>query len=85
MPHFHSHHNAVRSLLFALAITTLDLPTLLVASGVHHSQQHMSFTLLVPSFLEENQPATTPVIPTKDYPRSHKDPIVKATKIYGSL
>ncbi|MPC74366.1 hypothetical protein E2C01_068722 [Portunus trituberculatus] len=35
--------------------------------------------------LEEDQPATTPVISTQDYPRAHKDPTVKATKIYGSL
>ncbi|MPD02683.1 hypothetical protein E2C01_098279 [Portunus trituberculatus] len=34
--------------------------------------------------LEENQPDTTPVIPTQDYPRAHKDP-KEATKIYGSL
>ncbi|MPC72441.1 hypothetical protein E2C01_066746 [Portunus trituberculatus] len=24
--------------------------------------------------LEENWPATTPVIPTQEYPRTHKDP-----------
>ncbi|MPC99619.1 hypothetical protein E2C01_095046 [Portunus trituberculatus] len=24
--------------------------------------------------LEEDRPATTPVIPTQDYPRAHKDP-----------
>ncbi|MPC42879.1 hypothetical protein E2C01_036510 [Portunus trituberculatus] len=36
---FHSQHIALRSRLSALAITTLDLPTLLVASGVHPSWQ----------------------------------------------
>ncbi|MPC86085.1 hypothetical protein E2C01_080899 [Portunus trituberculatus] len=35
--------------------------------------------------LEEDQPTTTPVITPQDYPRAHKDPTVKATKIYGSL
>ncbi|MPC80798.1 hypothetical protein E2C01_075391 [Portunus trituberculatus] len=34
--------------------------------------------------LEEERPATSPVIPTQDYPRAHKDP-KEATKIYGSL
>ncbi|MPC64484.1 hypothetical protein E2C01_058601 [Portunus trituberculatus] len=35
--------------------------------------------------LEEDRPATTPVIPTQDYPRAHKEPTDKAKKIYGSL
>ncbi|MPC45597.1 hypothetical protein E2C01_039301 [Portunus trituberculatus] len=34
--------------------------------------------------LEEDQPATTPVIPTQDYPRGHKDP-KEAMKTDGSL
>ncbi|MPC55282.1 hypothetical protein E2C01_049214 [Portunus trituberculatus] len=34
-----SQHTALRSRLSALAITALDLPTLLVASGVHPSWQ----------------------------------------------
>ncbi|MPC81011.1 hypothetical protein E2C01_075611 [Portunus trituberculatus] len=34
--------------------------------------------------LEEDWPATTPVISTQDYPRAYKDP-KEATKIYGSL
>ncbi|MPC09212.1 hypothetical protein E2C01_001815 [Portunus trituberculatus] len=38
-PCFHSHHTALCSQLSALAITTLDLPTLLVASGTHLSCQ----------------------------------------------
>ncbi|MPC85893.1 hypothetical protein E2C01_080692 [Portunus trituberculatus] len=38
-PRFHSQHIALRSWLSALAITTLDLPILLVASGVHPSWQ----------------------------------------------
>ncbi|MPC64965.1 hypothetical protein E2C01_059087 [Portunus trituberculatus] len=38
-PCFHSQHTALRSLLSTLAITTLDLSTLLAASGVHPSWQ----------------------------------------------
>ncbi|MPC66392.1 hypothetical protein E2C01_060539 [Portunus trituberculatus] len=38
--HASTQHTALRSQLSALAITTLDLPTLLVASGVHPSWQH---------------------------------------------
>ncbi|MPC84295.1 hypothetical protein E2C01_079032 [Portunus trituberculatus] len=38
-PRFHSQHTVLRSRLSALAIATLDLPTLLVASGVHSSWQ----------------------------------------------
>ncbi|MPC46428.1 hypothetical protein E2C01_040148 [Portunus trituberculatus] len=38
-PHFHSQHTALCSRLSALTITTLDLPTLLANSGVHHSWQ----------------------------------------------
>ncbi|MPC91860.1 hypothetical protein E2C01_086921 [Portunus trituberculatus] len=34
-----SQHTALRSRLSALAITTLDLPTLLAASGVHPNWQ----------------------------------------------
>ncbi|MPC41405.1 hypothetical protein E2C01_034995 [Portunus trituberculatus] len=36
-PGFHSQYTALRSRLTALAITTLDLPTLLAASGVYLS------------------------------------------------
>ncbi|MPC86084.1 hypothetical protein E2C01_080898 [Portunus trituberculatus] len=36
---FYSHHTALCSRLSALAITTLDLPTLLAASVVHPSRQ----------------------------------------------
>ncbi|MPC25538.1 hypothetical protein E2C01_018656 [Portunus trituberculatus] len=38
-PRFLSQHTALRSQLSALAITTLDLPILLAASGVHLSWQ----------------------------------------------
>ncbi|MPC83505.1 hypothetical protein E2C01_078217 [Portunus trituberculatus] len=38
-PRFHSQHTALRSQLSATAITTLDLPTLLAATGVHPSWQ----------------------------------------------
>ncbi|MPC72442.1 hypothetical protein E2C01_066747 [Portunus trituberculatus] len=34
--------------------------------------------------LEEDRPATMPMIPTQDYPKAHKDS-KEATKIYGSL
>ncbi|MPC99686.1 hypothetical protein E2C01_095114 [Portunus trituberculatus] len=69
-PRFHSQHSALRSRLSALAITTLDLPTILAASGVR------PFCCPSPYLcrLEEERPATTPVIPTHDYPRVHKDP-----------
>ncbi|MPC87827.1 hypothetical protein E2C01_082704 [Portunus trituberculatus] len=36
---FHSQHTALRSRLSALAIITLDMSTLLAASGVHPSWQ----------------------------------------------
>ncbi|MPC13620.1 hypothetical protein E2C01_006360 [Portunus trituberculatus] len=42
----------------------------------------LSFAYLC--LLEEDRPATMPVIPTQDYSRAHKDP-KEATKIYGSL
>ncbi|MPC91574.1 hypothetical protein E2C01_086619 [Portunus trituberculatus] len=38
-PRFHSHHTALRSRLSILAITKLDLPTLLAASGVYPYRQ----------------------------------------------
>ncbi|MPC83897.1 hypothetical protein E2C01_078618 [Portunus trituberculatus] len=38
-PRFHSQHIALCSWLSSLAIITLDMPTLLVASGVHPSRQ----------------------------------------------
>ncbi|MPC84490.1 hypothetical protein E2C01_079229 [Portunus trituberculatus] len=38
-PRFLSQHSALRSRLSALTITTLDLPTLLAASGIHPSWQ----------------------------------------------
>ncbi|MPD00491.1 hypothetical protein E2C01_095965 [Portunus trituberculatus] len=38
-PRLLSQHTALRSRLSALAIITLDLPTLLAASGVHPSWQ----------------------------------------------
>ncbi|MPC79152.1 hypothetical protein E2C01_073666 [Portunus trituberculatus] len=38
-PRFYFHRTALRSQLSALGITTLDLPTLLAASGVHPSRQ----------------------------------------------
>ncbi|MPC83522.1 hypothetical protein E2C01_078234 [Portunus trituberculatus] len=69
--------------LSTLAITTLDLPILLTTSGVHPL---LATCCPLPylCLLEEDRPATTPVIPTQDYSRAHKDP-KEATKIYGSL
>ncbi|MPC61440.1 hypothetical protein E2C01_055512 [Portunus trituberculatus] len=49
---FHNHHTAVRSRLFAIAITTLDLPTLLGASGIHPSRQ-TAFLSLTCAFLRK--------------------------------
>ncbi|MPC83856.1 hypothetical protein E2C01_078576 [Portunus trituberculatus] len=38
-PRFHSHHTELHSWLSALAIITLDMPTLQAASGIHSSWQ----------------------------------------------
>ncbi|KAG0712525.1 EP300-interacting inhibitor of differentiation 3 [Chionoecetes opilio] len=46
-PRFHSHRVVLRSQLLALNVATCDLPTLLVAAGVHPYQQHAQ------SFLSE--------------------------------
>ncbi|MPD04394.1 hypothetical protein E2C01_100079 [Portunus trituberculatus] len=35
--------------------------------------------------LEDDQPATTPVIPTQDYLRVHKDPQIFVALTFGSL
>ncbi|MPC53319.1 hypothetical protein E2C01_047208 [Portunus trituberculatus] len=78
-PRFLSQHTALRSQLSSLATTTLDLSTLFAASGVHPSCPSPYLCLL-----EEDRPATTPAIPTQDYPRAHKYS-KEATKIYGSL
>ncbi|MPC95036.1 hypothetical protein E2C01_090230 [Portunus trituberculatus] len=43
--HFHSHHNALCSRLSTLAITTLDLPTLLATSGIHPFRQRAVLSL----------------------------------------
>ncbi|MPC72725.1 hypothetical protein E2C01_067037 [Portunus trituberculatus] len=83
-PRFHSQHTALRSRLSALAIITLDMPT--------HPPGGLSSPPLLatccPSpylcLLEDDRPATTPVIPRQDYPRAHKDP-KQASKIYGSF
>ncbi|MPC85344.1 hypothetical protein E2C01_080114 [Portunus trituberculatus] len=72
-PRLFSQHTALRSWLSALAITILDLSTLLAASGVHLS---LATCCPTPYFclLEEDRPATMPVIPTQEYPRTHKNP-----------
>ncbi|MPC09210.1 hypothetical protein E2C01_001813 [Portunus trituberculatus] len=57
-----------------------DLPTLLAASGFNPSQHPA-----VLSLLEEDRPATTPVIPTQDYPRTHKDSYIFVALTVGSL
>ncbi|MPC74352.1 hypothetical protein E2C01_068710 [Portunus trituberculatus] len=51
-PRFLSQHTALRSRLFTLAITTLDLPILLAASGVHPSWQP-AVLLLTCAFLRK--------------------------------
>ncbi|MPC27435.1 hypothetical protein E2C01_020604 [Portunus trituberculatus] len=47
---FHSHHTAPRSRLSALAITTLNLLTLLASSGVHPSRQPAVLSLICAFF-----------------------------------
>ncbi|MPC40036.1 hypothetical protein E2C01_033591 [Portunus trituberculatus] len=44
-PRFHSHRTALQSRLSPLSITTLDLPTLVAASGVHPSRQPATLRL----------------------------------------
>ncbi|MPC64964.1 hypothetical protein E2C01_059086 [Portunus trituberculatus] len=73
-PRFHSQHTALCSWLSALAIITLDMP--------YHPPSGLRRPPLLATYcplpylclLEEDRPATTPVIPTQDYPRAHKDP-----------
>ncbi|MPC81151.1 hypothetical protein E2C01_075755 [Portunus trituberculatus] len=81
---FHSQHTALRSELSVLAITTLDVPTHPPGGLRRPPFQATWCPLPYLCLLEENRPATTPVIPTQDYPRAHKDP-KEATKIYGFL
>ncbi|MPC78903.1 hypothetical protein E2C01_073408 [Portunus trituberculatus] len=52
-PSFHSHHTALCSWLSARAIITLDMPTLLVASGIHPSRQPAVLCLTC-AFLRKN-------------------------------
>ncbi|MPC33587.1 hypothetical protein E2C01_026942 [Portunus trituberculatus] len=83
-PRFQSQHTELRSWLSALAIITLDMPT--------HPHGGLRLPPLLATccplpylcLLEEDWPATMPVIPTQDYSRAHKDP-KEATKINGSL
>ncbi|MPD05934.1 hypothetical protein E2C01_101706 [Portunus trituberculatus] len=73
-PHLHSQHTALRSRLSALAITTLGMPTR-PPGGLRHPP--LLATCCPPPYLcllEEDRPATTPVIPTQDYSGTHKDP-----------
>ncbi|MPC31883.1 hypothetical protein E2C01_025183 [Portunus trituberculatus] len=74
-PRFLSQHIALHSRLSALAIIiTLDMPT--------HSPCGLRRPPLLATYcpspylflLEEDRPATMPVIPAQDYPRAHKDP-----------
>ncbi|MPC43962.1 hypothetical protein E2C01_037621 [Portunus trituberculatus] len=73
-PRFHSQllntlHYASR--LSALAITTLGRP-----SGGLRCPPVLATCCPSPylCLLEEDRPATTPMIPTQDYPRAHKNP-----------
>ncbi|MPC83878.1 hypothetical protein E2C01_078599 [Portunus trituberculatus] len=59
---FHSQHIALCSRLSALAITTLDLPTLLVTSGVHPSFQSADLRLTCPFLRKTSQ------LPCLSYP-----------------
>ncbi|MPC62656.1 hypothetical protein E2C01_056745 [Portunus trituberculatus] len=85
-PRFHSQHTALcsRSQLSVLAIITLDTPTH-PPGGLRRPPL---LATCCPSpylcLLGEDQPTTTPVIPTQDYPRAHKGK-KEATKIHGSL
>ncbi|MPC32428.1 hypothetical protein E2C01_025738 [Portunus trituberculatus] len=67
-----SQHSALRSQLSALAITTQS------ANPPGGLRRPPLLATCCPSpylwLLEEDRPATTPVIPTQDYPRAHKDP-----------
>ncbi|MPD05333.1 hypothetical protein E2C01_101072 [Portunus trituberculatus] len=83
-PRFHSQHTALRSRLSALAITTLDLPSLLAGGLRHPPLLATCCPLPYLCLLEEDRPATTPEISTQNYPSAHKDP-KQATEIYGSL
>ncbi|MPC93991.1 hypothetical protein E2C01_089141 [Portunus trituberculatus] len=74
-PRFHSQHTALCSRLSALAIITLNMPTHLLGS----LRRPPLLATCCPSpylcLLEEDRPATTPVILTQDYrARAHKDP-----------
>ncbi|MPC13552.1 hypothetical protein E2C01_006290 [Portunus trituberculatus] len=70
-PRFLSQHTALRSWLSALAIITLDMHTHPPGS----LRRPPLLATCCPSpylcLLEEDQPATTPVISTQDYPRAH--------------
>ncbi|MPD04624.1 hypothetical protein E2C01_100321 [Portunus trituberculatus] len=85
---FNAHGSALNILHYApgsaVTITTLNLPT-----HYHGGLRYPSLLVTCcPSpflcLLEEDRPATTPLIPTQDYPKAHKDP-KEATKIYGYL
>ncbi|MPC31884.1 hypothetical protein E2C01_025184 [Portunus trituberculatus] len=76
-PHFHSQHTALRSRLSALAITALDLPTLLAASGIHLSWQPAVLRLTCPILRKTGQlpHRTTPgLIRIQKRPRRSMDP-----------
>ncbi|MPC83681.1 hypothetical protein E2C01_078396 [Portunus trituberculatus] len=70
-PRFHSQHTALR----ILAITTLDLPT--HPPGGLRCPPLLATCCPSPCLclLEEDRPATTPVIPTQDYPRRGSWPV----------
>ncbi|MPC82128.1 hypothetical protein E2C01_076774 [Portunus trituberculatus] len=75
---FNAHASILNILHYAtgLAITTLDMPTH-PPGGLRHPP-FLAIITCCPSpylcLLEEDWPATTPVISIQDYPRVHKDP-----------
>ncbi|MPC25412.1 hypothetical protein E2C01_018523 [Portunus trituberculatus] len=71
---FHSQHTALRSRLSGLAIIILDMP--IHPPGGLRRPPLLATCCSLPylCLLEEDRPTTTPVIPTQDYPRAHKDP-----------
>ncbi|MPC50571.1 hypothetical protein E2C01_044400 [Portunus trituberculatus] len=72
-PRFHSQHTALCSRLSGLAIITMDMPTLPLG-GLRRPPLLATCSPPYLCLLEEDWPATMPVITTQDYPSAHKDP-----------
>ncbi|MPD00190.1 hypothetical protein E2C01_095648 [Portunus trituberculatus] len=76
---FNAHASTLNTLHYAsrlstLAITTLNLPTHPPGGLRHPSLLATCYASPYLCLLEEDRPATTPVIPTQDYHRAHKNP-----------